>query len=118
MCDIETYAEHLGEWNSLTEAHEGPFITISDFTDQKNGTYTYRLERPAGTAIVSYKVDGVLIESQLETIIEDISDGDNKTLDAVELDVREGSIEYGYTFQDGDEIVDYETATFGEYMLD
>ena len=69
MDDIEVLAAHLEEWLSLTDLDEGEFVDISEFTDYGDGTYSYRVVRFPGEVILSYKVDGVMIETDLVTVI-------------------------------------------------
>lgn len=68
MEDIEVLTEKVPDatWITLAEVNESPYVTISDFTDHGDGTYTYMIERPIGTVVLSIKVDGVIIQTGLE----------------------------------------------------
>jgi len=69
MNDIETMSAQLGVWLSLTELDEGELVEISEFTDYGDGTYSYRVVRFPGEVVLSFKVDGVVIETDLVTVI-------------------------------------------------
>ena len=68
--DIEITADHFDDWHSLAELDEGlEDVSVTEFTDHGDGTYTYRIERPAGEVVLSYRVDGIVIETDLVTEI-------------------------------------------------
>ncbi len=77
MEDIEVLAEDLfeAEWNSLVVLDEGEYVTITEFADHGDGTYTYRVARPAGELTLSFRVDGVVIQTGLQAVITQAEEG-------------------------------------------
>ena len=98
MDDIEVKSKLAEEWGSLTIINEDPNITISDFTCDGDGTYTYRIARPFETVILSFRVDGVVIEEDLEAVITQSVDADNSS--ATAADNEDGSAQVTLDVQD------------------
>ena len=69
MDDFEVSPQISPHWLSLTVTNESEFVTIAEFTDHGDGTYTYLVFRGDGLVILSFRVDDVVFHTGLEIFV-------------------------------------------------